>query len=182
MGSWLWQLQRMDRWQVKEILYILSRNGSYIQEWSPFLGVKNVSLNAFWLLELPNQNRRKILFLQTTWQSKVIINLISFQKVALWENCIEYILYMEDFWPLQLNQMLEMKERLSTKRVVAHLWWQLLHHEKFTNYSKFDLTKYKYFPCDKIWRTEMDWWGDLGYSLVYKIFEKTYLISGWTSC
>lgn len=39
-----------------------------------------------------------------------------------------------------------------------------------------------YFPCDKIWRTEMDWWGDLGYSLVYKIFEKTYLISGWTSC
>lgn len=107
----------------------------------PSLGWKNVSLNAFWLLELPNQNRRKILFLQTTWQSKVIINLISFQKVALWENCIEYILYMEDFWLLQLNQMLEM-ERLSTKRVVAHPWWQLLHHEKFTNYCKSDLTKY----------------------------------------
>lgn len=180
MGSWLWQLQRMDRWQVKEILYILSRNGSYIQGSSPFLGVKNVSLNAFWLLELPNQNRRKILFLQTTWQSKVIVNLISFQKVALWENCIEYILYMEDFWPLQLNHMLEM-ERLSTKRVVAHSWWQLLHHEKFTNYCKSDLTKYIFLV---IKYEEQKWidGGDLGYSLVYKMFEKTYLISGWTSC
>lgn len=160
----------------------MSRNGSYIQESSPFLGVKIVSLKAFWLLALPNQNRRKILFLQTTWQSKVICNLISFQKVALWGNYWIYSFYGRFSAIASINQMLEMKEGLSTKRAVAHSWWQLLHHEKFTNYCKSDLTKYKYFPCDKIWRTEVDWWSDLGYSLVYKIFEKTYLISGWTSC
>lgn len=27
----------------------------------------------------------------------------------------------------------------------------------------------------------MDWWGDMGYMLVYKIFEKMYLILEWTS-
>lgn len=28
---------------------------------------------------------------------------------------------------------------------------------------------------------QMDWWGDMGYMLVYKIFEKMYLVLGWTS-
>lgn len=27
----------------------------------------------------------------------------------------------------------------------------------------------------------MDWWGNMGYMLVYKIFEKMYLVLGWTS-
>lgn len=27
----------------------------------------------------------------------------------------------------------------------------------------------------------MDWWGELGYIIVYKIFEKMYLVLGWTA-
>lgn len=27
---------------------------------------------------------------------------------------------------------------------------------------------------------QMDWWGDMNYMFVYKIFEKVYLVLGWT--
>ena len=71
--------------KLKEILYII------VKEWVLNPRIKslpwgeNVSLKHSDLktkqnktkLELPNQSRRKILFLQTTWQSKVIITLVN---------------------------------------------------------------------------------------------------------
>lgn len=82
---WVLGFDSFKEWiddKLKEILYII------VKEWVLNLRIEslpwgeNVSLKhsdclKITKLELPNQSRRKILFLQTTWQSKVIITLVN---------------------------------------------------------------------------------------------------------
>lgn len=43
------------------------------------------------------------------------------------------------------------------------------------------LTKVYTFSHDRLGIPQMDWWGDMCYIIVYKIFEKMYLVLEWTT-
>lgn len=130
----------------------------------PSLGWKCI-LKAFWLLkklELPNQSRRKILFLQTTWQSKVIINLVNQFSESCFVRKLCYTYSPKHAFCGRFSAIVTESDvrneggvgdlaqsgcTLMMATVVAS--WEILS----TNYCESDLTKYKHFLHNQIGTT-----------------------------
>lgn len=109
----------------------------------------------------------------------MIINLVSFQKVALWENCVEYILFMEKFVTATESDFRNEGE-IEHKKMVAHSWWQLTSWEiHWLLQVWFNKT---YFPHDKICRKK---WIDgviWGIHLYIRYLKGLNIRLGWQSC
>lgn len=167
-------------------MYILSRKG--------FLTVKSLPcgkkyiLKEFWLLKvtLPKQMQG---FVSADYLAIKSVHKFSFSvlRKLLYEKIVLIIFFPSMFFCarfLVIDSHVKNGELNCTKGITFTMAFNTTRNFLLITVKLLlieYLTKVYTFSHDRLGIPQMDWWGDLCYIIVYKIFEKMYLVLGWTT-